>query len=148
MHILSTLIIYLLPLLPAELPANQIYMGQGIEPITAIKVKRGWLAPTLSMVLTPYEWIRLKSALEGSPDLCTFAINEAIDTCLQGQKREQTIMLNREISDAQLITAYESRLKIIESELQSSYKQNKILMYISAGVGVIATAATTMAILK
>jgi len=57
-------------------------------------------------------------------------------------------MLGRETSDQQLITAYEQRLKIIEGELQISYKQNKILMYLATGLSAIAGSATIYAILK
>jgi len=143
-----SLLMILTPLKPADIPANQIYLGKGIEPITAIKVQKGWVAPTLSMVLTPFEFIELKSALENSPDLCTYAIDKAIEQCMSGLKREKKIMLNREISDQQLLKAYESRLKLVESELLTSYKQNKILMYVASSLTAIAIGATTYAVMK
>lgn len=147
-QITSVLMLFLVPLRPADIPANQIYLGEHIEPITAIRVQKGWVAPTLSMVLTPYEFIELKSAIEHSPDLCTHAIDLAVKQCSAGLQREKEIMLGRETSDQQLITAYEQRLKIIEGELQVSYKQNKILMYLATGLSAIAGSATIYAILK
>ena len=141
-------ILFLTPLRPADIPANQIYLGEHIEPITAIKVQQGWVAPTLSMVLTPFEFTELKSAIEHSPDLCTHAIGVAVKQCQSGLEREKNIFLGREASDAQLITAYENRLKMIEGELQLSYKQNKMLMYLAAGLSAIAGSATIYAIMK
>ena len=148
MHLLTALLLFLTPLRPADIPANQIYLGEQIEPITAIKVQKGWVAPTLSMVLTPFEFIELKSAIEHSPDLCTHAIDMAVKQCQAGLNREKNIFLKREASDQQLLQAYEERLKIIEVELQASYKQNKMLMYLATGLSAIAGSATIYAILK
>ncbi len=148
MHALTALVLFLTPLRPADIPANQIYLGEHIEPITAIKVRQGWVAPGLSMVLTPFEFTELKSAIENSPDLCTHAIGMAVKQCQSGLKREQQIFLDREANDAQLITSYENRLKMIETELQTSYKQNKMLMYLAAGLSAIAGSATIYAIMK
>jgi hypothetical protein len=40
--VLSSLL-FLAPLIPADLPPTMIYMGQGLEPVATIKVKMGSL---------------------------------------------------------------------------------------------------------
>ena len=148
MHIFTALVLLLAPLLPADIPANMIYMGQGIEPIHSIKIKRGFVSDGRYMLITPYNFIRVKSALENSPDLCTLAISETVKSCTAGLEREQQIMLNREHDDAKLLTAYESRLKAIESDLQNSEYHNKMLMYITGGFALLSTASITFALIR
>ena len=100
------------------------------------------------MILTPYNFVRVKSALENSPDLCTLAIDETVKTCTQGLEREKQIMQQREQNDAQILLAYESRLSALESELQIANKHNKIMVWVTSAVGLVATVSTTIAILR
>ena len=44
MHLFNTLLIILAPLLPDNIPANVIYMGQGVAPIHSIKIKKGFVS--------------------------------------------------------------------------------------------------------
>lgn len=145
--ILSSLL-FLTPLLPADLPPNMIYMGKGLEPVATIKVKKGHVVGGTSILMTPYEFIRVKSAIEGSGDLCNWAVEEAVNACLLQMREEVDRALGRENHDRELLKAYEVRLKTIESDLLASTKQNKMLMYLSASLGAIALSATTYAFLK
>ena len=36
-----SLLLIMLPLKPADFPANMVWMGQGLEPVATIKVKKG-----------------------------------------------------------------------------------------------------------
>tara|TARA_R100000664_G_C2701006_1_gene101316 strand:+ start:104 stop:550 length:447 start_codon:yes stop_codon:yes gene_type:complete len=148
MHLFNTLLIILAPLLPDNIPANVIYMGQGVAPIHSIKIKKGFVSDNTYMLLTPYNFVRVKSALENSPDLCTLAIDETVKTCTQGLEREKQIMQQREQNDAQILLAYESRLSALESELQIANKHNKIMVWVTSAVGLVATVSTTIAILR
>ena len=77
----------MLPLKPADFPANMVWMGQGLEPVATIKVKKGYVVGRTSILITPYEFIRLKSAVEGSDDLCTWAVDEAVEELPQLNER-------------------------------------------------------------
>ena len=101
-------------------------MGPHVEPIHSIKVKKGHVVESTSMLLTPSNFIRLKSFVQNSPDLCTLAVNESVKKCLEGLEREQQIMLDREHDDKELIKAYESRLLSAEAALSASSKKQKM----------------------
>ena len=133
------LLIWFTSLLPADIPANLVYMGPHVEPIHSIKVKKGHVVESTSMLLTPSNFIRLKSFVQNSPDLCTLAVNESVKKCLEGLEREQQIMLDREHDDKELIKAYESRLLSAEAALSASSKKQKMLMYTSIGLAVISS---------
>lgn len=148
MHLFSTLLIILAPLLPDNIPPNMIYMGQGVAPIHSIKVKKGFVADDTYMILTPYNFVRVKSALENSPDLCTLAIDETVKACQKGLEREKQIMQQRERNDAEILKAYETRLSALESELQISYQQNKMLIWVTSGFALVATVSATVAAIR
>ena len=148
MHLFTTLLIILAPLLPDNIPSNMIYMGQGVAPIHSIKVKKGFVADTTYMILTPYNFVRVKLALENSPDLCTLAIDETVKACQKGLEREKQIMQQRERNDAEILKAYEARLSTLESELQISYQQNKMLIWLTSGFALVATVSATVAAIR
>ena len=133
------LLIWFTSLLPADIPSNLVYMGPHVEPIHSIKVKKGHVVESTSMLLTPSNFIRLKSFVQNSPDLCTLAVNESVKKCLEGLEREQQIMLDREHDDKELIQAYESRLLSAEAALSASSKKQKMLIYTSIGLAVISS---------
>ena len=141
-------LLLLTPLLPADLPPNMIYMGKGLEPVATMKVKKGHVVGGTHILMTPYEFIRVKSAIEGSGDLCNWAVEEAVNACLLQMREEVDRALGRENHDRELLKAYEVRLKTIEEDLQASTKRNKMLMYLSASLGAIALSATTIAVIK
>ena len=146
-NLLSALLFFT-PLLPADLPPTMIYMGKGLEPVATIKVKMGHVVGQTSILMTPYEFVRVKSAIEGQGDLCNWAVEEAVKACTAQMYEEIQRALHREDNDKELLKAYEQRLKVIEEDLHASYKQNKIMLYLSASLGAIALSATTYAILK
>ena len=141
---LVSLSLILTPVLPENIPATLIYLGRGVEPIHSLKVKKGFVVDETSILLTPFNFVRIKSILEGSPDLCTYAIDSAIDECLEGMKRAEAIALDREHNDAQIITAYEVRLDKLEKSLAASYKQRNILLYSIGGVSLVAVASLSL----
>ena len=146
-NLLSALLFFT-PLLPADLPPTMIYMGKGLEPVATIKVRKGHVVGQTSILMTPYEFVRVKSAIEGQGDLCNWAVEEAVKACIAQMDEEIQRALHREDNDKELLKAYEQRLKVIEEDLHASYLQNKIMLYLSASLGAIALSATTYAILK
>jgi hypothetical protein len=137
----------MLPLKPADFPANMVWMGQGLEPVATIKVKKGYVVGRTSILITPYEFIRLKSAVEGSEDLCTWAVDEAVNSCLVSMKEAADRATNREINDSELIKAYEARLTQSEKHLSVLERHNKIMLYVAGGLALIASTTTALFIL-
>lgn len=146
MSFFLSVVIFLTPLV--DIPPTAIWLGKGIEIIQGEKIKAGDVAKTNKMMLTIHDFIRLKSAMESSTDLCSWAITETYNECIQGSQRQLDIALNRESNQNELITAYEHRLKQTESELNNSKNYNKILLYVSGGLAIIAASTTTLFIVK
>jgi hypothetical protein len=121
-------------------------MGQGLEPVATIKVKKGHVVGRTSILITPYEFIRLKSAVEGSDDLCTWAVDEAVKSCLNSMKEATDRATNRETNDAELIKAYETRLKTTENSLIKLERHNKIMLYVAGGLALVASSTTALLI--
>ena len=97
-----------------------------------------------SILITPYEFIRLKSAVEGSDDLCTWAVDEAVKSCLNSMKEATDRATNRETNDAELIKAYETRLTTTEKSLIKLERHNKIMLYVAGGLALVASSATAL----
>ena len=146
MSFFLSVVIFLTPLV--DIPPTAIWLGKGIEIIQGEKIKAGDVAKTNKMMLTIHDFIRLKSAMESSTDLCSWAITETYNECIQGSQRQLDIALNRESNQNELITAYEHRLKQTESELNNSKNYNKILLYVSGGLAIIVASTTTLFIVK
>lgn len=149
-NLLLSVLLVLTPLKPENIPPNWIYLGQGVEPIKAIKVDTDFdlKIKEPSALLTVSEFIRLKSALEDSPDLCVWAIDEALKECEKGMTKALTEAYGRETNHLEIITAYETRLLKIEDALKREKKSNKIMLYVASGLGFVATIATTLYIIK
>ena len=139
-----SILLMLTPLKPADLPATMIWMGQGLEPIYSIKVKQGHVVGSTSILMTPYEFVRLKSAVEGSPDLCSWAVDEAVNSCLVSMNEATDRATNREINDSELIKAYEARLTQSEKHLSVLERHNKIMLYVTGGLALIASTTTAL----
>ena len=146
MSFFLSVVSFLTPLV--DIPPTAIWLGKGIEIIQGEKIKAGEVAKTNKMMLTIHDFIRLKSAMDSSTDLCSWAITETYNECIQGSQRQLDIALNRESNQNELITAYEHRLKQTESELNNSKNYNKILLYVSGGLAIIAASTTTLFIAK
>ena len=134
----------LTPLKPANIPPNWIYLGEKVKPIQAIKVEPGFQLTFNGAVLTVDDFIRVKGIIEGSKDLCVYAIDQAVKECEKGM----TVALNqahgRETNQFEIITAYETRLGKLEDSLLESQKRTKLMLYIATGAGLVATLFGTM----
>lgn len=147
---LLSILLILTPLKPDDIPPNWIYLGQGVEPIKAIKVDKDFDLKIRepSALLTVPQFIRLKSALENSPDLCAWAIDEALKECEKGMTKALNEAYTREVDHLDIIKAYETRLLKLEDSLKKEKKYNKIMLYVASGLGFVATITTTLYIIK
>ena len=145
MSFFLSVLIFLTPLV--DIPPTAIWLGKGISVIQGEKIKAGETAKTTNMMLSVHDFIRLKSAMENSTDLCSWAITETYNECIQGAKRQLDIALNRESNQSDLIAAYEHRLKTTETSLSKLENYNKILLYVVSGLAIVTASTTTMYII-
>ena len=145
MSFFLSIIVFLSPLAPlSDIPPTSIWLGKGIPIIQGEKLKPGDEIKTITMGLSVYDFVRLKGALEGSTDLCQWAIEESVKECMNGMKTQLDIAINRESSQVELIQAYEHRLKQTETALSEAEKYNKILLYVAGGLAIVSASATTL----
>ena len=145
MSFFLSVVVFLTPLV--DIPPTAIWLGKGISVIQGEKIKAGETAKTTNMMLSVHDFIRLKSAMENSTDLCSWAITETYNECIQGAKRQLDIALNRESNQSDLIAAYEHRLKTSETSLSKLENYNKILLYVVSGLAIVTASTTTMYII-
>ena len=149
MSFFLSIIVFLTPIAPlSDIPPTSIWLGKGLPIIEGEKLKPGDQVKTIKMGLSVYDFVRLKGALEGSTDLCQWAIEESVKECMSGMKTQLDIAINRESSQVELIQAYEHRLKQTETALSKSEDYNKILLYVSSGLAILAASTTTLFIIR
>ena len=146
MSFFLSVVVFLTPLV--DIPPTAIWLGKGISVIQGEKIKAGETAKATNMMLSVHDFVRLKSAMENSTDLCSWAITETYNECMQGAKRQLDLALNRESSQNDLIAAYEHRLKTTETSLSKLENYNKILLYVVSGLAIVTASTTTMYIIE
>src|SRR5210317_750912 len=145
MSFFLSIIVFLTPIAPlSDIPPTSIWLGKGLPIIQGEKLKPGDQVKTIKMALSVYDFVRLKGAMEGSTDLCQWAIEESVKECMNGMKTQIDIALNRESNQIDLIQAYEHRLKKTETALSEAEKYNKILLYVAGGLAIVSASATTL----
>ena len=145
---IATLILTLTPWAP-ELPADQIWMGEGVDPIKAEVIET---AEGRRFGVKAGEWLQLKRRAEAMGGYCQDAVNIASSTCALAANE----LLDRTRREAEatsadqqvVINALENDLKLERSRLAESQEMNERLKWLTVGVGVIAVGAASVAIVK
>tara|TARA_Y200000002_G_scaffold112800_1_gene92380 strand:- start:402 stop:842 length:441 start_codon:yes stop_codon:yes gene_type:complete len=141
MNIILSLLVLMMPL---DVPPTAIWLGKGVDPVKGKKLKPGDQVDKVVMSMSPYDFVRLKNAMEGSTDLCSWAITEAVAQCTTGLDQARSIAIHREERTQDIISSYEHRLAKTENELLDSQEHTKILMYVSGGLAILAATTTTL----
>ena len=144
MNIILSIILTLSPALPGDVPATAIWIGKGIDPIKAEKIEPGDTVETVRLLMTPYDFVRLKTAMEGATDLCTWAIDESVAECFNGMKQAESIAIHREERTQDILSAYEVRLDRTEKALMTSERYTEIMVYVSGGLAILAASTTAL----
>ena len=145
---IATLILTLTPWAP-ELPADQIWMGEGVDPIKAevIETAEGRRFCTRSG-----EWVQLKRRAEAMGGYCQDAVNIASSTCaLAANELLDRTRREAEITHADqqvVINALENDLKVERAKLLEERKSAERLKWVTIGVGVVAVGVTSVALIK
>jgi len=122
----------------------QIWMGDSLPPVKGMMEYDAVNSPYI--VVEVPEWLRLKDALEGSPDICKQAVEATAETC-----KEQTLKLveaeKKRDAAKGVIDAYQLQLKdkdkLILQQSAQIEKRDKILKIggISAGATILTLAS-------
>ena len=122
----------------------QIWMGDSLPPVKGMMEYDAVNSPYI--ILEVPEWLRLKDALEGSPDICEKAVEATAETC-----KEQTLKLveaeKKRDAAKGVIDAYQIQLKdkdkLILQQTAEIAKRDKILKIggVSAGATILTLAS-------
>ncbi len=145
---IATLILTLTPWAP-ELPADQIWMGEGVDPIKAEVIET---AEGRRFCTKAGEWVQLKRRAEAMGGYCQDAVNIASSTCalaanelLDKTRREaESTHADQQV----VINALENDLKAERAKLLEERKSAERLKWVTIGVGVVAVGATSVALIK
>ena len=77
-NIFLSALLVLMPLKPANIPPNWIYLGEKVEPIKGIKAERGFVLTFEGAVLTVPDFIRIKSIIAVSYTHLTLPTNREV----------------------------------------------------------------------
>ena len=113
---LVSLVLWLTPLLPEQIPANTIYMGEHLEPIVAERSKCKSLTG-YCMTLTLRNYLQVKDAVQNQPALCTIAVNKTAEACRMQAEALADLVAQRDLKDAELIKGYQVKLKALDHDL-------------------------------
>lgn len=133
----------LLLILQPVTPPTEIYLGELVPPIAALKLPAGELSPYEGALLTPRDWVRLKTALEGSRPLCEWAVSEAVASCLAGVEREASLCPDPADCDLKL-AAFKNQLASQESRANRAELKLGAYRWAAIGSGVVAVVASSV----
>jgi len=145
MNIFLSLLLFFSPLSPmSDIPSTAIWLGHGHDLIEAEKLLPGHVLDKRILALSPYDFVRLKSAIEGETGVCEWAITSAVNKCVDEMKMRVDIAINRESRQGELISAYETRLKTIEDELDDTRFKNELLLWSTITLGILSAVSITI----
>ena len=113
---LLTLIIWLSPLVPEQIPANTIYMGEHVKPVVGERSKCESLTG-FCMTLTLGDFLKVKDAVQNQPGLCHLAVESTASACRDQAKSLADLVSQRTIEDQKIIDSYKVKLSAVELEL-------------------------------
>lgn len=141
---MHALILSLSLILQPLAPATEIYLGELVRPIRAIKLKLNELAPSDGAFITRDDWIRAKVAIEGTRPLCEFVANEALSACLSGIEREREISAQRDSDQKHLIDALKTELSRETERASNAERSSRRFMFATISLGVVATVSASL----
>lgn len=127
----------------------QIWMGDSLPPVKGMMEYDAVNSPYI--VVEVPEWLRLKDALEGSPDICEKAVKATAETC-----KEQTLKLveaeKKRDAAKGVIDAYQIQIKdkdelILQQSAQIA-KRDKILKIGGISAGALVLTLSSLLIVK
>ena len=145
--VLMSVLLFMSPLLPEQLPANQIYMGEHLQPISGDRIKCK-SATGFCMTLTLKGFLRAKDAIQNQPNLCQLAVDQTATACRVQAEALAVVVSQREQDDQQLINSYKLKLKHAESTLAQVDHQRIKWRWAALGVSSLSAILTTIMIIR
>ncbi len=145
---LMTLTLFMTPLVvPEDVPANVIYMGEHIKPIKGERSRCESLTG-FCMTLTLRGFLQVKDAVQNQPNLCHLAVEESAKACQTQAEALADLVSSREIEDQQIIDAYKLRLTALEGDLAQTSTERLRWKWAAIGVSSLSVILTTVIIIK
>ena len=127
----------------------QIWMGDSLPPVKGMMEYDAVNSPYI--ILEVPEWLRLKDALEGSPDICKKAVEATAETC-----KEQTLKLveaeKKRDAARGVIEAYQIQLKdrdkLILQQSAMIAKRDRVLKIGGISAGALVLTLSSILIVK
>ncbi len=148
MSSLLSLIIWLSPLIPEQVPANTIYMGEHIKPIVGERSRCKSLTG-FCMTLTLGNFLQVKDAIQNQPGLCHLAVTSTASACRDSAESLASLVSQRTVEDQQIIDSYKVKLSAVERTLAETEQKRFKWKWVSASlVGLSAILTTTIIIIR
>jgi hypothetical protein len=127
-------------LTPSTTPVTEIYLGELVPPIKALKLS---YEGETGAFITRTDWIRAKNALEGSVPTCEWAVSEAVASCLEGIERAEDIA-QPEIDYTITIQAYQTQLELETERANEAERKNNLFRWVAIGATVLFVSSSTL----
>ena len=138
---IAHVLLFFTPILTDATPANTIFLGEHLPPISATRTRcNSSTGFCMSVSLT--EFLQLKDIAQNSPSLCQVAVNEAADACKNQAAELAEVVIGREQKDAEVIAAYQvenSRIDALLNTSNTSRDKWRIGAYTAGAFAVVTT---------
>lgn len=143
------LLVFMLTPWSPQLPSDQIWMGDEVDPIKAEVLD---LPQGRRFAVRAFEWVQLKRRAEAMGSYCQDAVNIANSTCVAAanelidktRREAESTHADQEV----VIDALRNDLKLERSRLSEERKVSKHLKWAIIGASALAIGATTVAIVR
>ena len=134
-------LLFFTPILTDATPANTIFLGEHLPPITATRTQcKSSTGFCMSVSLT--EFLQLKDIAQNTPSLCQIAVDKTVDACKLQAAELADVVSGREQKDAEVIAAYQAENARIE-ELLNASNTSRNKWRLGAYTGVVFAVVTT-----
>ena len=135
-----SLCLSMLILTPISTPITEIYLGELVPPIKALKLSYEGQSGAF---ITSKDWIRAKNALEGSVPTCEWAVSEAVATCLEGVERAEELA-QPETDYTVTIQAYQTQLELETQRANEAEHKISVFRWVAIGTSLLFVSASTL----
>ena len=127
----------------------QIWMGDSLPPVVAQIEYDSVNSPYI--ILEVPEWLRLKDALEGSPDICQKAVEATAETCKEQTEKlveaEKKRDANKSALEAYQIQLKDKELLILQQSDLIKERDQQLKMWKIGGISASALVVTLSSVL-
>jgi hypothetical protein len=127
-------------------PALTIYMGDHLQPIIGEKFKIQ--GSPLHILISAYDWLRLKDAVQGSPDLCASAVDATSKACAEEARKVAQKARAQTVADADLIASLKRQLDSAHELTATEAEAHQRYKWATISVGAVTAVVTSIMIVQ